>query len=439
MNLNGAQLANGLVFNSAGPLVIQSGSGTNTLTVGELGIAVNAGAGADTISTAVTLNPGSGGESWTNNSSNLLTVSGTVSNLQGFNFQVGGTGNITLSGSVNTANTVLTKTGSGTLTLSGATDNNSLPVTVNGGTVVLAKTSSGSPNEVHAIGQDALTVSGGTAQLAGTGGDQIYDLGTVIVTSGVFDTNGRNETFSTLTLQGTGFGGNGALINTAASASTITPTNGTTLTADTTIGVTHSGASLTLNNAVSGNFALTKVGAGTLRLSGNNTFSGGVNLYDGTLLVGSDSAIGSGPLILNGGTIEADGAARVLSNALDIRNDFAIDGSDDLTLSSPSLTTLQASRIITVTGTGIATLSGRITSVGSAGLIKSGAGTLRLSGNNNIFVTGVTVNDGTLLVASNSALGSALTIDGGAVDLGTFSLGGANLTSSPARCRLQTI
>ncbi len=207
VNLNAAQKAVGLVFNSAGTVVIQTGSGTNTLTLGESGISVIAGAGADTVSTAVTLNPVSGGESWTNNSSNLLTVSGTVSNLQGFNFQVGGSGNTTLSGSVNTANTVLTKIGSGTLTLSGATDNNSLPVTVNGGTVVLAKTSSGG---VHAIGQDALTISGGTAQLGGTGGDQIYDLGTVIVTTGGFDTNARNETFSTLNLQGTGIGGAGA-------------------------------------------------------------------------------------------------------------------------------------------------------------------------------------------------------------------------------------
>ena len=156
VNLNAAQLAIGLGFESAGTVVIQSGSGTNTLTLGGGGILVYAGAGADTISSAVTLGNGATGESWTNNSSNLLTVSGTVSNLQGLNFQVGGTGNTTLSGSVNTANTVLTKIDSGTLTLSGATDNNGLPVTVDGGTVVLAKTSSGSPNEVHAIGQDAL-------------------------------------------------------------------------------------------------------------------------------------------------------------------------------------------------------------------------------------------------------------------------------------------
>ncbi len=122
---------------------------------------------------------------------------------------VGGTGDITLSGSVIASDQVLTKIGNNTLTLSGTTDNSSLAVTVDSGTVVLAKTSSGSPNDVHAIGQDMLTVNGGTAQLGGTGGDQIYDFGSVSVTSGSFDTDGRNEVFANLSLQGTGIGGAG--------------------------------------------------------------------------------------------------------------------------------------------------------------------------------------------------------------------------------------
>ncbi len=50
-----------------------------------------------------------------------------------------------------------------------------------------------------------------------------------------------------------------------------------------------------------------------------------------------------------------------------------------------------------------------------------------LNGVNN-FTGGVTVTDGTLIVGSNQALGTGtLTINGGTVDLGTFSLGGAQL------------
>src|SRR5262249_36530394 len=151
VNLNANQSALGLVFASTGTVLIQSGSGTNTLTLGASGITVNATAGSDTITSGVSLGAS---QSWTNNSSSLLTVSGTLSTSHPFN--VGGSGNITLSGSVNSGNNVLTKTGSGTLTLSGATDNNSLAVTVSSGTVALAKSSSGSPNDVHAIGQDML-------------------------------------------------------------------------------------------------------------------------------------------------------------------------------------------------------------------------------------------------------------------------------------------
>ena len=157
---------------------------------------------------------------------------------------------------------------------------------------MLAKTSSHSP-DVHAIGQATLTANGGTVQLGGTGGDQIFDQGAVVVTSGGFDTNGRSETFASLSLQGTGISDAGGLVNSAAAASTITPTNGTTLTANTTIGVTQSGGSLTLNNPIGGNFGLTKVGAGTLTLAGNNTFTGGLTINAGNVQLGNAGALNS--------------------------------------------------------------------------------------------------------------------------------------------------
>ena len=110
-----------------------------------------------------------------NSSATAATFGGTITN-QGFT--VGGSGNITLSGSINGPAT-LTKIGTGTLTLSGTTDNSSLSLAVDAGTVVLAKTSSHAPNDVHAVGWDlpllGMVISGGTVQLGGTGGDQIYD------------------------------------------------------------------------------------------------------------------------------------------------------------------------------------------------------------------------------------------------------------------------
>ncbi len=227
-----------------------------------------------------------------NSSANAATLTGTVT--LNAPTSIGGTGDITLSGSVidnyiGGVGSLLTKVGNNTLTLSGATDNTNLHVAVNSGTLVLAKMNTS--GNALAIGFGGLSANGGTAQLDGTGNDQIWDQTFVSVTSGAFDTNGRNETISTLSLQGTGISGVGALVNTAAAPSTIMPTNGTTLTGNTTIGVSQSSGSLTLNNAISGNFALTKVGSGTLQLSGNSTFSGGFNLNQGKLLVKSSSAL----------------------------------------------------------------------------------------------------------------------------------------------------
>src|ERR1700736_2523459 len=49
ITLDANQAALGLVFNSTGTVSIATGGGTNTLTIGTSGIAVNSGSGADTI------------------------------------------------------------------------------------------------------------------------------------------------------------------------------------------------------------------------------------------------------------------------------------------------------------------------------------------------------------------------------------------------------
>jgi autotransporter-associated beta strand protein len=228
-----------------------------------------------------------------------------------------------LSGSIN-GRTLLTKASNNTVTLSGTTDNVGLSLNVTAGTVILAKTSSHSP-DIHAVGWNlpllGMVVSGGTAQLGGTGGDQIYDSGNVTVTSGAFDTNGRSETLAALKLQGTGIGNAGALVNTASSSSTITPTGGTVLTSDTTIGVTQSGGSLTLNGAISGNVALAKVGPGTLILTGDPTWNTKSSLHvnGGTLrfnVVSGTATIGTGvtATVSSGATLELAGTVPALAN-----------------------------------------------------------------------------------------------------------------------------
>ncbi len=56
-------------------------------------------------------------------------------------------------------------------------------------------------------------------------------------------------------------------------------------------------------NDISGSGGLYKSGTGTLRLSGDNTFTGGVQVNGGTIEADSPNALGLGNVILNGGTL----------------------------------------------------------------------------------------------------------------------------------------
>ena len=98
--------------------------------------------------------------------------------------------------------------------------------------------------------------------------------------------------------------------------------NGTTPTITTASGVTA-----TIDSIIDGTAGLTKVGAGTLKLSGANIYTGGTILTLGTLRIGggnvgsvgsiTSSAIGTGTLTFNGGTLSSDGTtARTILNAV---------------------------------------------------------------------------------------------------------------------------
>jgi autotransporter-associated beta strand protein len=314
--------------------------------------------------------------------------------------------------------------GPGFLVLSGTTDNTGLGLIVTAGNVALNKTSS---SGVHAIGGGGLTINGGSVQLDGSGGDQIYDFANVTVSSGAFDAAGNSETFNILSLAGTGFGGNGALLNSTSGASTITPNGGTTLTANTTIGVLQSGGSLTLNNAISGNFGLTKVGPGTLSLNGNNIFTGGMTINAGTVTLGNAGALNAttpnavtfgpsstGTLSLNGYSVTVGGLST-----------NATVGTSIVENTGATFTTL------TVNNAGNNVFAGTLQDGGSGALslTKSGTGTLTLSGNNT-FTGGVLINAGTIVLGSSTALGSAgpiMAVAAGA----TLDLGGQTVSPAP--------
>ena len=197
--------------------------------------------------------------------------------------------------------------------------------------------------------------------------------------------------------------------------------------------LTINGASSTaMNGVLSGSGGLTKTGAGTLTLSGANTFIGATTLTAGTIVIGSNQALGTGVFTLNGGTIQADASSRALANAVTLKASSTIAGSQNLTFSGV-LTQSGGSRTLTVNNTASAiftgglrlsnnktarslTISGSgntvVNSVISNGatatagnLIQTGTGTLQLGGSSsNTYVGTVTVNGGTLLLAKTSGL-----------------------------------
>jgi fibronectin-binding autotransporter adhesin len=183
-------------------------------------------------------------------------------------------------------------------------------------------------------------------------------------------------------------------------------------------------AALTVSGAISnsaGAKVVTKSGGGTLTLSGASPFSGGVTVNAGQLNINngggaSQSAIGTGTLTINGGTLDnTSGGAVTLQtdNAQNWDASFVFAGTHDLNLGAGAVT-LNASPAVTVNA-GTLTVGGAIAGSGY-GLTKSGNGTLALGGENT-YTGGTTNSAGTLALNHAGALGTgAFTISGGALD-----------------------
>ena len=186
---------------------------------------------------------------------------------------------LTLTGAASSldANSTLLKTGPGTLTLGGAVDNPGLRGSANGGTLLLDKASGAA---VHAIG-GALTVAGGTARLAGTGGDQILDSVGVTVNSGSFDLNARNETIKYLA------GSGGSVGNTGATQSVLTLALGASG-SQTYGGAVNDSVRVVVTSSTTKN-------TDTQALVGVNAYTGGTLVDNGHLRINADAALGAVP------------------------------------------------------------------------------------------------------------------------------------------------
>ncbi len=104
-------------------------------------------------------------------------------------------------------------------------------------------------------------------------------------------------------------------------------------TADATIGV--AGDRLRITGDISGSSAggLTKVGAGALELTGNNTYSTGTTIKEGKMIAGSNNALGSGTVALEGGELHVATGVKLELQGLELTSpsllSFSLD--DDFT------------------------------------------------------------------------------------------------------------
>ena len=184
--------------------------------------------------------------------------------------------------------------------------------------------------------------------------------------------------------------------------------------------------------AISGPGTVRQDGPGTLELTGSNSH-GQTVITAGTLGVGSDTALGTGPITITGGGIRASGAPRDIANTLALDGSFtlgrltnfsgnALLGADiTITSANPDVGTPTSS-----TFSGVISGARRLTFDAGANPI----GTIVLSGANT-YSGGTTLTAGTLSLGNSAALGTGgLAVDGGTLDLGGNTISVAGLSGS---------
>jgi autotransporter-associated beta strand protein len=399
--LSGAMTVNLGQAITVGSISITNGSSTaaNALTLanvtgGSLTWDVSAGNAALTLAaggTSTTIFSASS----TLNDRLVITVNNTTatgaSGALAYTGTLGGTGGIT-------------KEGAGMMTFSTNAKSYTGSTIVNAG--ILRLTITGVPNATSAV----TVNSGGQLQLDSTGA-RSYTLGSSSATG--------------LTLNGTA-GSAGALRQNPSGASDLaTVTNNINVASDASI-FANGSSTLTLSGAVSGTGTLAKAGSGTVVLSGSNSgYAGGTKIENGTLTVNAGSSLGTGALQLGqtagaSTTLNLNNSSQTIGNLSTSWTDTTGTRTQTVNLASGhTLTIVQTGGTTFGNGT-VGTLAGKLSGAGAIVLDASSTGTLTLTGSQN-YPGGTTLNGGTLLLGSGTALQNAT---------GAFTINGGTLASN---------
>jgi autotransporter-associated beta strand protein len=183
-----------------------------------------------------------------------------------------------------------------------------------------------------------------------------------------------------------------------------------------------SSGGISISSNISGSsrlLSLAGIGTGKLTLSGSNTFSGGVTINSGrSLNVNNNAALGTGTFTINGGIIDATVSGINITNAMQIGASFRYTGTQNLTQSTGNIT-LTTSPTITVDAS-VLSLGGVIS--GSFGITKAGSGTLTLTAG-NLYSGITTVSAGTLRLnrtgGTTIPANNNVTVTGGTLQIST--------------------
>jgi autotransporter-associated beta strand protein len=215
---------------------------------------------------------------------------------------------------------------------------------------------------------------------------------------------------------------------------------------------------------ISGTGSLSKSGTGELLLTGSNTFSGGFAASEGVTGINNNNALGTGTATLGAsGTlrldadglnlannVNADGGelntgvnSGTLSGTISGSNGFAKGGSGTLTVTQSNsysgTTHINGGNLVAANADALGESTANISSTltldftgtldntleGSGALVKAGSGTATVSGSNSGFSGDSRLQQGTLVVANDDALGSGTLTMNDATTLGY--LDGINL------------
>ncbi|NCW28400.1 MAG: hypothetical protein EBV83_08940, partial [Verrucomicrobia bacterium] len=278
------------------------------------------------------------------------------------------------------------------------------------------------------IASNSIIRLGNAAGLGATNG------GTTINNFGALDLNGQTGVAENITGTGSGVSSSGFIYNSSANAASLTGN----IALSGTGRITVTNGMITISGIVSnasGSRILQKEGSGTLNLYGANTFSGGLTLGEGTVVITNVAAVGSGTLSFSGGTLDVGGGAMIFSNAGTVTSSSMITGSGSasftnaFTMGASSLTltnnlaggltlsnltlgnaSQSTSRNLTLAGSGNTTINGVISSAANptnftSGLIINAAGTTVTFGGNNTYTGGTTITAGTLVVGAGGTSG----------------------------------